>query len=196
MRLKLFATALALSTGVAGAACYPDRLDGVSYDIVASVHDSTADFGGANTYALVDTVIHLVIPGGGDNISRVVDPTILASIRSNMALRGYTEVSATTAELSVIAAVSSSEYTQYYWDYWCGIYWYGCYYPPYYGSYTYTTGTLFVAMQDRRGVGAAADGNLIWLSIGNGLLNTVPSPARVQDAINTMFAQSPYLQSN
>ncbi len=197
--MKRILMSAALIGGVAAVGgCYPDRFDGTSYDMVASVYDSTGNFQ-ATTYSLKDTVVHLVEPGLGDNLTRALDPTILATIRSQMNSRGYAEIAGaigqTTADLRMVAAVSSSEYTAYYWDYWCGIYWYGCYYPPYYGSYTYTTGTLFVAMQDRRAPANAGNQPLIWLAVGNGHMNTAPSPARVTSAIVQMFDQSPYIDA-
>jgi len=197
--MKRLLVSAVLVAGVAAAGgCYPDRLDGTNYDMIASVFDSTANFA-ATTYSLKDTVVHLVEPGLGDNLTRVLDPTILAAIRSNMNTRGYAEIPGaigqTTADLRLVAAVSSSEYTAYYWDYWCGIYWYGCYYPPYYGSYTYTTGTVFVAMEDRRPPANGGKQPLIWLALGNGLMNNAPSAARVTGAINTMFDQSPYIDA-
>jgi hypothetical protein len=194
MRRLLAAAAVfaALSAG-----CYPNRLDSVDYDIVVSMHDSTANFA-ATTYYLNPNVIHLVAPGESDQISTLLDPVIINGIRTNMNARGYSELTGagaeTTADVRLLAAVSTNEYTAYYWDYWCGIYWYGCYYPPYYGTYTYTTGSLFVSMQDRRAP-VGGDFPLIWLNIGNGLLGTGANAARVTDAINTMFAQSPYVDA-
>ena len=195
MKRRLFAAAALLAALSGG--CYPNRLDSVDYDMVVSIHDSTATFA-ATTYSLRDTVIHLVAPGEGDQISRLLDPVILATIRTNMNGRGYTEITGAGAEdiadLRLAASVSTNEYTAYYWDYWCGIYWYGCYYPPYYGSYTYTTGSLFLTMQDRRAP-VGGDFPLIWLNIGNGLLGTGANAVRVTDAINTMFLQSPYVDA-
>lgn len=197
MKRRLFAglALLAMSSG----GCYPNRLDSVDYDVVVSVHDSTANFASANTYYLVPNVVHLVAPGDQDQISQALDPVILATIRSNMAARGYTELNTPSADTSVVdlrimAAVSTNEYTGYYWDYWCGIYWYGCYYPPYWGTYTYTTGSLFISMQDRRNP-VGTDFPLIWLNVGNGLLGTGANANRVSDAIDTMFSQSLYVQS-
>ena len=191
-RLLAAAALLAVLSG----GCYPNRLDSVDYDIVVSVHDSTGNFAG--TYALRDSVLHLVAPGEQDQISRILDPAIMAAIRQNMTARGYTEITGVGAEdiadLRLAASVSTNEYTAYYWDYWCGIYWYGCYYPPYYGSYTYTTGSLFLTMQDRRAP-VGGDFPLIWLNIANGLLGTGANAARVADAIDTMFQQSLYVDA-
>ena len=194
MNRRLFAAAAFLAALSGG--CYPNRLDTVDYDIVISLHDSTANFAG--TYALRDSVLHLVAPGEQDDISRALDPFIMQEIRTNMALRGYTEITGpgaeNTADLRLAASVSSAEYTGYYWSYWCGIYWYGCYYPPYWGTYSYTTGTLFLTMQDRR-QSVGGEFQMIWLNVGNGLLGTGANAGRVTDAINTMFAQSPYVDA-
>ena len=198
-RLPVVAASLVVLSAAAGG-CYPNRFDSTDYDVVAAVHDSTADFAGAATYSLNGTVFHLVAPGENDQISRVLDPAILTQIRINMTQAGYTEITGpnadSTADLRVAAAVSSSDYTAYYWDYWCGIYWYGCYYPPYYGSYTYTLGTLFVVMQDRRVPPQAGKRPMVWMGLGNGLLGSGANAAKVTSAIDQMFDLSPYLITN
>ena len=193
----MFAAAVASSLFVVSA-CYPDRLDNVNYDVVATVHDSTANFK-ATTFALDDSVVHLLV-SGSDNISRAYDAQILARIRSNMTARGYTEVAdPNTADLAMLVGVTTADYTAYYWDYWCGSwgYWwgYGCYYPPYYGTYTYTLGTLFVGMQDRRTL-TGGKVETIWLGIGNGLVGQGVTATRVTGAIDQMFTQSPFIKAN
>jgi len=144
--------------------------------------------------------VHLVPPGEFDDISHALDAAIIAEIRDQMEDRGYTYVAnPNTADLTLLPAVSTTEYQGYYWDYWCGYwgYWYpyGCYYPPYYGTYEYTVGSLFVTMSDRR-LAAGGDVPLIWLAIANGLAGTGSTAARLTDGIQQMFAQSPYINAN
>lgn len=194
--LVVAAACVILSAGAGG--CYPNRLDGVDYDAVATVTDTTANWV-ATTYAMSDSVVHLVPPGEQDNISRINDAQIIATVRANMNARGYTSVATpATADLHVRVAISSTEYEGYYWNYWCGYwgYWYpyGCYYPPYYGTYSYTVGSLFVAISDRRNAGAG-DSPLIWLSVGNGVAGNGSTSVRLTSAINQMFAQSPYIDA-
>lgn len=190
--------AIALAAALA-AGCYPDRLDTVNYDAVATVYDTAGTFT-ATTFALADSVVHLVPPGELDNISRAFDNQIIATVRANMVARGYTEVAdPNVGDLAVLLAVSTTEYQGFYWSYWCG-YWgwyypYGCYYPPYWGTYEYTTGSLFVTISDRRAA-SAGDVPLIWLAVGNGLAGTGATAARLIAAIDQMFAQSPYIQAN
>jgi hypothetical protein len=179
------------------AACYPHRLDSVDYDVVATVFDSSANFKATApattvTYYLLNQVVHLFPPGGSDNIGHGADAAVLAAIRANMTARGYTEgTDSTTVDLKLLAAATTTDYTAYYQGYYCGIYWYYC--PPYWGSYSYTLGTLLVSMKDRRvPTGAEA----MWLGMGNGLLNGTPSASRVTDAVNAMFLQSPYISAN
>lgn len=195
--LVVAAACVVLSAGAGG--CYPNRLDGVDYDAVATVTDTTANWA-ATTYSMSDSVVHLVPPGEQDNISRAFDATIIATVRANMNARGYTSVATpATADFHVRLAVSSTEYQGYYWNYWCGYwgYWYpyGCYYPPYYGTYTYTVGSLFVAISDRRVTTTPNQSPLIWLSVGNGVANNGSTAARITNAINQMFTQSPYIDA-
>jgi len=189
---KALSAALLLAASAAVAACYPHRLDSVDYDVVVTLHDTTANFQGA-TFYLFPTVAHLVPPGESDNISRAADAAALAAIRDNMTTAGYTEVTdSTVADVKLLSAATTTDYQGYYWSYYCGYYWYYC--PPYWGTYEFTTGTLLVSMKDRRLAGSGAEA--MWLGIGNGLLNSTPSPTRVTDAIDAMFGQSPYISAN
>lgn len=191
MRKAWLAVTLVGAASVA-AACYPHRLDSVDYDVVATLYDTTAAFNTAGTYYLLNQVVHLVPPGESDNIGHSADAAVLAAIRTNMTARGYTEgTDSTTVDLKLLAAATTTDYTAYYQGYYCGYYWYYC--PPYWGSYSYTLGTLLVSMKDRRvPTGAEA----MWLGVGNGLLNGTPSASRLTDAVNAMFSQSPYISAN
>ena len=198
MRLQTSLSAMALVAAAAGAGCYPDRLDTTNYDVVATVYDTTGNFH-QPTFAMSDSIVHLVPPGGNDNITRAFDTQIIARVRQNMTARGYTEVvDPTTADLDVLLAASSTEYQGYYWSYWCGYwgYWYpyGCYYPPYWGTYEYTVGSLFVAMTDRHTLATGKVG-MVWLNVANGLAGTGATAQRLTNAIDQMFTQSPYVSA-
>lgn len=198
MRKLLSAVSLAVFAAVLGS-CYPDRLDTINYDMVITTYDTSASFH-AVTYFLRDTVVHLVPPGGRDDITRLYDNQIINQVRQNMQARGYTSLADTNgADLQVGIAASTTDYTGYYWNYWCDWWWgyYGCYYPPYWGTYTYTVGTLFVAIGDRRQVdGATGNRQLIWIGLGNGLAGSGATAARLTAGIDQMFAQSPYIKSH
>lgn len=178
--------------------CYPDRLSTSNYDMVITTYDTAASFTAA-TYFLRDTVVHLVPPGGTDDITRLFDNQIITQVRTNMQARGYISLPDTNgADLHVAIAVSTTEYTGYYWNYWCDIWYgyYGCYYPPYWGTYSYTLGTLFVTIGDRRQVGAGGKRELIWIGLANGLAGQGSTAARLTSGIDQMFAQSPYIKSH
>jgi uncharacterized protein DUF4136 len=199
MRLQTSFGALALAAAVFGAGCYPDRLDTTSYDVVATVRDTTAIFNTATTFSVPDSITHL-IPPAQDNISHALDLQIINQVRINMVAAGYTEVAdPTTADLNLLLAVSTTEYQGYYWSDWCSFYgWYYpyCwYYPPYWGTYSYTAGSLFVVMADKRAL-SAGNVPLIWLGVGNGLVTGTATAARVTAAVDQMFDQSPYINAN
>jgi hypothetical protein len=107
----------------------------------------------------------------------------------------------------VLAGVTSTEwsvwisYPWYNWGYWGDYSGYSYYYPPYPpgwgGSYTFTTGSLLVIMEDRN----AAEGEIIpvlWAAGMNGLLEGSTSSInnRIIDGIEQAFSQSPYLEED
>jgi len=186
--------ALALAP-LAGLGCYPDRLDSTDFDAVATLRDTTAAFGSATTFALADSVVHLVPPGETDDLSRVYDAQVLARIRTNMTAAGYTEVAnPALADLTVVALATTSTYYGYYWDSWCGYYgwWYpsyGCGYPNYWYAYDYTVGTLLIGMADRR-LMTNNKAPMIWFAGLSGLLDQGASVTRLNTAIDQAFEQS------
>lgn len=189
--------ALALAP-LAGLGCYPDRYDSTNYDAVATLRDTVGAFGTATTFALADSIIHLVPPGEDDNVSRLYDQQVLDRIRLNMTSRGYTEVAnPAAATLNMVTLATTSTYVGYYWDSWCGYYgwWYpawGCSYPGYWYSYDYTVGTLLIGMADHR-LMTNNKAPLIWFAGLSGLLDQGATVARLTTAIDQAFTQSPYI---
>jgi len=140
-------------------------------------------------YVLVDSVYHLV-GTGKDDISRAYDGQMLAQIRSNMDDLGFTEVADTNqADVVLVTAVTTTEYTSYY-SYGCYYYCYW-YYPPYWGSYTYTVGTILINMS-RRDPGASTV-PVAWLAALNGYSDASSNGPRIKSGINQAFEQSKYL---
>jgi uncharacterized protein DUF4136 len=187
---------------IAWMACYPERgTETTTYDSVVTVRDTSAVFSTANTFALADSVVHLVTPGEGDNITRAYDQQMLDRVRLNMTQAGYTEVlDPATADLNVVVLVTSGTFTGYYWDYWCTYYgwWYGawgCYYPPYWYTYEFDVGAILIGMADNREI-QNNRAPLIWAAGATGLMNTGATLQRIIDAIDQAFTQSPYIQSN
>ena len=186
------------------ASCYPgDELTVSEADVVVTAFSETFDFGGATTYALADSVLHLVPEDEDDDITRAYDTVILSRIRDNMSDLGFTEVvDPAAADVLMVTAVSSSEYTGYYsyspCYYYCWYYPYppgwGWYYPSYIGSYSYTVGTIFINMIERVDP-AGSEGQIpvAWVAALNGLADQGSSATRIQAAIDQAFEQSKYL---
>jgi hypothetical protein len=184
--------------------CYPgDELTVSETDTVITLFDETADFSGMGTYAMPDTVVHLVEEGGKDDIPRVHDDDILSQVAANMDALGYTRVAdPATADVHVLNAVSIRDYTGYayyggYWGYWYGGYpgwgWYP-YYPSGGVAYSYSIGTLFIVMTDPHK--PTSDGKVappIWIAGLNGLADKGSSANRIEKGIDQAFAQSQYL---
>src|SRR5262245_44126972 len=93
--------------------CYPgDQLTVGATDTVVTLFDKNADFKTDSTYAMPDTVLHLVAQGERDDISRTYDKTILNDIKSNMTKLGYTLVAnPANANVHILVAVSVRDYT-------------------------------------------------------------------------------------
>ncbi|NOX19434.1 MAG: DUF4136 domain-containing protein [Chlorobi bacterium] len=188
--------------------CYTDYgLTTSDYDVVLTRYDKEADFGSFRTYALPDTVFHIV-GDEEDEISRQFDALMLQKVASNMASRGFTRIdnpdSSNIPDAVVTISVTTTDYTgvSYYPPYWGYPGWgwyYPPYYPPYWGTtYSYSTGTIFIDFGD---VDNVADSSLVtveWNATINGLLssNASSTRARIEDSINQAFTQSPYLKTN
>lgn len=199
---------LAVAFTLALAACYPgDQLTVEDADVVVTLFDPDADFSTKQSYAMPDSVIHLVPNGGTDDIARDFDAQILAQVVSNMGALGFTrEGDPDDADVILLISVTVRDQIGYTGNPWAG-YW-GWYYPyppgwgwgyyPWYGGggtvYTYRTGTVLMDMIDP----TAADSTLekvptIWIGALNGLLEGNAVEERVIEGINQAFAQSPYL---
>jgi hypothetical protein len=185
--------------------CYPgDQLTVGETDTVVTLFDKTADFKTDSTYAMPDTVLHLVAQGERDDISRAYDKTILADIADNMAKLGYTKVAnPANANVHMLVAVSVRDYTGVaytggWWNYWYGYYppywgWYP-YYPSYGVTYDYSIGTVFTLMVDPHKPNVNdKPAPPIWIGAVNGLADKTTNSQRIQKGIAQMFAQSKYL---
>ena len=193
--------------------CYPDYgLTQSDYDTVITLYDNDANFK-KPTYAMPDTVVHLVEEGDEDNIDRSKDALILSTIASNMTRLGYERVPVDTTMdapgFVIIAGVTVTDNygTAYYpgWGYWGGWGWWGGYpgwgYPGGTVTYSYTTGTIFMTMLDPD-KDNIIDGNkfgAVWLARLNGVVSnssTINVSNRITTRINEAFNQSPYLGAN
>lgn len=184
-------------------------------DVVLTRYDTTIDFGAFKTYAMPDSIFHIVEEGDTSTLSRQFDDEVIALVKANFEALGYTLVevgNATPPDVGVYIRATDTEYWQLYsyypgypgWGGWWGGWggWYP-YYPPYYGGgYAFTTGTVFVDMFDPDTVEENPDGEgyifkVYWDGTINGVLDDTTSSKqqRLEDSINQMFFQSPYLES-
>lgn len=197
---------LAIASMLLLGACYPgDQLSVDEADVVVTIFDEHADFAALSTYAMPDSIVHIVSENGLDAVSRAYDTEILAEVESNLLQLGFTEAAVPTdADVLMLVAATAREemgYAGYGWGYW------GWYYPyspswgwgwyPWYGGgstvYTYRVGTLFMQMLDL----AAADSTLeqvptVWIGALNGIVDEAVEQ-RILDGIDQAFEQSPYL---
>lgn len=202
------------------AGCYPSTSKLTEdLDVVVTRYDEDADFQMYKTFHVADTIIQLGDPDDRDfndlGLTRAEMDVILDKIRSEMRMMNYTEI--VTPGLGnvpdvgiftdVIATTVTVVYT--YPPGW-GWGWYGgwgggwpgggWWYPPTVGGYSYPVGTILLNYVDMEKTIIENNQDLIytpWVGIANGLLyETSSGAARVPNAIEQMFTQSPYLRQN
>ena len=204
MRKRIFSLAAILS-GLFLWGCYPN---GPSYtedlDVVITHHNPDYDFAAKNTYAMPDSIV--IITGNvqegqrPEYIKDIYADKILQHIADNMESLGWTRVDGEASpDVVLLPAAWETTTITYYYDYW--YWWWGGYYPyyPYYPpvySYSYTTGTLLMNIEDPTQTGT--NGNMIqqWTGALNGVMNDVYNDARISKLINQAFDQSQYLKTN
>jgi hypothetical protein len=204
----MYRRALALvALAFVAAGCSPgsDPESITAFDTVTTLFSSQADFAGAQTFTVVDSVMHLGEPP--DDISRAYDALILSRIRADLSAIGWTEIAnpgpGNNPDVAVQTAVTTSEYSGVvYWPPYWG--WYPGWGYPGYGwgwggwatAYSYTTGTVLMAMLDLRNPNIGSQTiPVMWLGALNGVLgNTASSQARITNGIDQAFEQSPYLE--
>lgn len=206
--LQLAGGALAaLVVAVGLGACTPGTdITASESDIAATQFDPEVDFGAIDTIAMADSILHLTQDGSDDpNLSRANDAAILNQFQANFEALGYTVVRVDSivegqepAELLIIGATS----TDFIFTSWgCGGYWgYWWYYPPGYGCYgppsagvAYSTGTLVASLIDPDRVADLEAIPTDWLGAINGVLSGGSIQARLEQNIDQLFVQSPYL---
>ena len=188
--------------------CYPAGPEYVEdIDVTYTTFDKDFDFQSRNTYAMPDQIVVDVEIEDGDTtyvyMKDIFADPILAAIDDNMQSRGWTKVAIFDNPDVVVtpAGISSTTYFYSYWyDWWYGG-WYGgwgWYYPPYYTVSSYTTGTMIITMADPNvdNDSPINQSQTAWVMAANGLFTGNYDLARVTDAIDEAFEQSPYLDLN
>jgi hypothetical protein len=186
----ILAVVLACGAATLVASCYPgDSLTVSEADIVVTTFDQDVDFSVLSSYALVDSVFH-ILGGSDDDVSRSYDSQILSSIHSNMNALGFVDTGDTnTADVILVVGATTSEYVDYYYGGGC---WYYCWgYPSYWGTYSYTIGTIL--NMTRRADTGASRVPVAWLAALNGYSDKNSNAQRIKSGIDQAFAQSKYL---
>jgi hypothetical protein len=206
---------LGLAASIAwSAACHPgEPTSAAEFDVVATVHDDTVNFATIGTFVLPDSVVEIVPPESVATtvpLNHAYDQLILDGVASKLTALGYTRLPTFDAgnppDVAVLVkgiGVSNTDvYVSYPWfDYWG---WYGwpAYGPGWGVGYPvvdvvqYDVGTIVIDMWDiRRADPSAQRVPSIWVAALRGLLegSAADAPARINQAIDRAFAQSPYL---
>jgi len=215
--LKLLLVGALMSLGMI--ACYPDGgLESIEdYDVVITRYNPEYNFGSVKTYAMPDTVIHVMIDTTADDIlTRENDRLILDQVAANMERLEYQRIDVPgpndpQPDVVMIVFASASKWQGYswypgwwgYWGYWPG--WgpgypgYGPGYPGAVVPYSFTTGSLFIEMVEPDNIDDDLKSIPIeWAAGINGLLegSSASTRARITSRIDQAFNQSAYLGSN
>ena len=206
LKLPLLAALLAL-----GSCLKEPDLSQLSSDfIVITNYDKNAVFTSYQTFvmppyvgAITDNPKDSVLPeSSGD--------TILAQVSKNLTARGYTQVTRDKSPnlgVVVTALKNTTIVTGWYpggwWGYpgWGGCYWGYCggypWYPAYYPTYVYQTGSVIVELVDLKNVKAGENKlNVIWTNWNGGALGSQSSNlANALKSIDQAFVQSPYISA-
>jgi hypothetical protein len=218
-KARFQALALLFAASVALSACYPSP-GGVTVDdldVVATVFNPEVTFSGYRTFAMPDSVVHLLPEDADpddDNISRAFDELILREVAKGLVDMGYTRVLEPDPndppDLYAFVNVTTTQWAGYVgYPWWGGWGWYPGYPPgwgpgwgpgyPWYGGgaiYSYETGTLFVDLVDpERQDAPTLEIGTTWIGALNGLLesSSAGTSTRLTTGIRQMYTQSPYL---
>jgi hypothetical protein len=199
--------------------CYPDGgLNSIEdYDVVITRYNKDYDFGAVKTYAMPDTVLHILVDSTAeDDITREFDQLILDKIAENMNNIGYQRITNTSQQDSIpdvvmLAAVTTTRFQGWSfwpgwgggWGWWPGWGWWGPGYPGYGPGYpgvavpySFSTGTVVAYMFEPDDFDP--DLQLLPSEWGfgiNGLLGggSETAAGRISQSINQAYIQSPYL---
>ena len=210
----LLALQLAGGAGLA-AACHPgEATSAAEFDVVATAHDDSVDFGTIATYVMPDSVVAIVPPESvltALPFNHAYDQLILDGVATHLAELGYTRlptfdpVSPPDVVVTIrgIAVENTDVYVSYPWYPYWGWYGWPCCYGPGWGvgypvvtAVQYDVGTIVVDMWDVRRADPVAERiPAIWVAALRGLLVDSPAdaPFRIDQAIDRAFSQSPYL---
>ena len=201
----------ALATAALLASCGYDVPSSVENGVaVVTQQQPGADFNAYLTFS-IDPQVAVVDETGTVSTTYTVDGSQLApTISANMRERNYTEVAwrgnDTPADLQIkMNAMLGDVETYSYYSGYCGWYPYYYCYPSYEYTGSYNFGTLVITMGDVKNATPGAALPLLWRSASYGILRSYYTPgvpsnganvdwARIQEAVNRAFDDSPYIQ--
>lgn len=208
--LLLFLSLGMLSSCEDEGAEYIDELD-----LVVTRYNNDYDFTGNQTYLMPDTIIHVPEKSEFSLQDSLFDQAVLNRVESNMEALGYVRVvESSEGEESphlvlTLTLIDRNYFGIYgwefspwysywswydwgYWGYpWIGPGWYP-YYPIYWGSYGYSTGSLVVDMLQPQQEGVENHIPVLWNGIFKGAYS-IGLNERMLKGVDQMFDQSPYL---
>ena len=184
--------------------------------VVLTFKDSSFNFTTLHTFTMPDTVIHFApVTGNAIDITRQFDAVLLNQVRTDFLARGYTEVADPRVTMPDFVVLVGATATQNYnawvgynwfgvWGFFPGWGWYapgfntswGIVYPwfPVVGVTAYDRGTIIVDLIPTVSVNPL-DKTIrsAWAGVATGLLNGTVTATTITNAVDAMFAQSPYL---
>jgi hypothetical protein len=186
---------------------------------VMTFRDPAVDFSQLKTFSIVDTVVHLApLTGTPLPVSREFDDLAINEVRANLLARGFIEnLNPTTAQSDIVVLVGATSSEQ--WAAYVGYPWYAYYgfYPGWttYGTFdaswtvfypwypvddltSFDQSTLVIDFVNPRVQvnplnGAGRTISSIWAGVATAVLNGSVTGTTISNAIDEMFAQSPYL---
>ena len=186
--------------------CYPYQDQYIEdFDAVFTLHaEEGIDYGGYQTFALVDTLYTWDRQGELVPSDSRFGPAVIAELRENLLAAGYTEVSDPFADDPDLVAVARATTTthvdiSYYYPWYGG--WYGWYYPyyPVTSVSSYNSGSLVIDLIDPVLFDPDSEQReAVWTMYAAGLFegSNASIETRIRSAIDQAFSQSPYLQAD
>jgi len=219
-RARGYLPLIGLLTALGVSACDDNNDDFVAIpvitDTVVTFHDTSFNFQAVQTFSMPDTVVHFApVTGTAIDVSRTYDQTILSRVRADFIARGYvedTDPRNTRPDFVVLVGATATQnynafigYSWYgYWGFYPGWGWYapgfdtswGIVYPwyPTVGVTSYDRGTVVVTLIPTLSVNPLNRSvQATWAGVATSLLNGTLTTNGVNNAIDEMFRQSPYL---
>ena len=194
---------------IAVTGCKKDPLNNLSDDesrIYITNYDKEADFSSYQTFSISDSIAVIENNQLSGHALTAWDIAFREAFVQNMVNRGYVQVDkSNTPDLGInlsriyntyTGVIDYSRYWNNYYGYYDPYYWgypgYSYYFPPMYGLYEVNEGAASVDILDLKN---SSENNQI-TGIWNGLLRGtgVFSTEKIQQQVNALFEQSPYLQ--